>query len=193
MTSASGATAAPRSFVRSDVVIIVGGSLLVLLAGAAHYGHWDDVPAFVVSAAAVTLLASLVGRSVEQLGDRFGPGATGVLQSALGNLPELFISIFALKAGLVEVVKAALVGSILANLLLGLGLAFLDLGLSAKRDQRPRDLSPRRRGRATRRSARSITWRARSTRSPTPFPKRGSATRRAARIARCRCRISRRT
>jgi len=125
MTSASGATAAPRSFVQSDVVILVGGSLFVFLAGAAHYGHWDEVPAFVVSAVAVTLLATLVGRSVEQLGDRFGPGATGVLQSALGNLPELFISIFALKAGLVEVVKAALVGSILANLLLVLGLAFL--------------------------------------------------------------------
>ena len=58
-----------------------------------------------------------------------GPGATGVLQSALGNLPELFICIFALKAGLVDVVRAALVGSILANLLLVLGLAFLVGGL----------------------------------------------------------------
>ena len=66
---------------------------------------------------------------VEQLGDRFGPGATGVLQSALGNLPELFICIFALRAGLVDVVRAALVGSILANLLLVLGLAFLVGGL----------------------------------------------------------------
>jgi len=84
---------------------------------------------FLCAAAAVTLLASLVGRSVEQLGDRFGPGATGVLQSALGNLPELFIALFALKAGLVEVVQAALIGSILANLLLVLGLCFLVGGL----------------------------------------------------------------
>jgi Ca2+:H+ antiporter len=60
---------------------------------------------------------------------RLGPGATGVLQSALGNLPELFICIFSLKAGLVDVVRAALVGSILANLLLVLGLAFLVGGL----------------------------------------------------------------
>jgi Ca2+:H+ antiporter len=66
---------------------------------------------------------------VEQLGDRFGPGATGVLQSALGNLPELFISLFALKAGLVAVVQAALIGSILANLLLVLGLCFVVGGL----------------------------------------------------------------
>jgi Ca2+:H+ antiporter len=66
---------------------------------------------------------------VEQLGDRFGPGATGVLQSALGNLPELFIALFALRAGLVDVVRAALIGSILANLLLVLGLAFVVGGL----------------------------------------------------------------
>jgi Ca2+:H+ antiporter len=52
-----------------------------------------------------------------------------VLQSALGNLPELFICIFALRAGLVDVVRAALVGSILANLLLVLGLAFVVGGL----------------------------------------------------------------
>jgi Ca2+:H+ antiporter len=100
-----------------------------VLAGLAHYGSWNSVLAFVVSAAAVAMLASLVGLSVEQLGDRFGPGATGVLQSALGNLPELFICIFSLKAGLVDVVRAALVGSILANLLLVLGLAFLVGGL----------------------------------------------------------------
>jgi Ca2+:H+ antiporter len=67
----------------------------------------------------------LVGRSVEALGDRLGPSATGVLQSALGNLPELFVILFALKAGLFGVVKATLVGSILANVLLILGLAFV--------------------------------------------------------------------
>ncbi|MFL6159075.1 MAG: calcium/proton exchanger [Marmoricola sp.] len=116
-------------FVRSDLIVIGGGGLLCVLAGLAHYGHWNSVVSFVVSAAAVCILATLVGRSVEQLGDRFGPGATGVLQSALGNLPELFICIFALRAGLVDVVKAALVGSILANLLLVLGLAFLVGGL----------------------------------------------------------------
>ena len=116
-------------FIRSDKVIIGGAAALCVLAGIARYGGWNSVVAFVVSAGAVAILASLVGRSVEQLGDRFGPGATGVLQSALGNLPELFICIFSLKAGLVDVVRAALVGSILANLLLVLGLAFLVGGL----------------------------------------------------------------
>src|SRR4051794_22079575 len=123
------ATGATPTFIRSDKVLLAGAVVLVVLAGFAEYGGWDAVVAFVVSAGAVCLLAALVGRSVEQLGDRFGPGATGVLQSGLGNLPELFICIFSLKAGLVDVVRAALVGSILANLLLVLGLAFVVGGL----------------------------------------------------------------
>jgi Ca2+:H+ antiporter len=125
----SPATSASPVLVRSDKVVIGGGLAFVVVAGLAHFSGWNSVLAFLVCAVAVCLLASLVGRSVEQLGDRFGPGATGVLQSALGNLPELFICIFSLKAGLVDVVRAALVGSILANLLLVLGLAFLVGGL----------------------------------------------------------------
>jgi Ca2+:H+ antiporter len=118
-----------KILIKSDWIILIGGSIAVVLAGITYYAGLNSVLAFLTSAIAVTLLASLVGRSVEQLGDRFGPGATGVLQSALGNLPELFIAIFALKAGLVSVVKAALVGSILSNLLLVLGLSFLVGGL----------------------------------------------------------------
>jgi Ca2+:H+ antiporter len=128
MPTPSTATATPM-FIRSDQVILGGGVLLIVVAALAHYGSWNSVLAFVISAAAVCILASLVGLCVEQLGDRFGPGATGVLQSALGNLPELFICIFSLKAGLDEVVRAALIGSILANLLLVLGISFLVGGL----------------------------------------------------------------
>ncbi|WP_245601621.1 calcium/proton exchanger [Hamadaea tsunoensis] len=94
-----------------------------------HYAGLPVVVAFVAAALAVALLASLVGRSVEQLGDRLGAGATGVLQSALGNLPELFIGFFALKAGLIGVVQASIIGSILSNALLVLGAAFLVGGL----------------------------------------------------------------
>jgi Ca2+:H+ antiporter len=118
-----------RTFVRSDYVVICGGAAAVVLAAVTRFAGGGAVTAFACAALAVTLLASLVGRSVEQLGDRFGAGATGVLQSALGNLPELFIGLFALKAGLVEVVQAALIGSVLANLLLVLGLCFLVGGL----------------------------------------------------------------
>ena len=76
---------------------------------------------FVVAAVALALLARLVGTATEQLGSRLGSGGASVVQSALGNLPELFIALFALNDGLVEVVQAALVGSILANSVLVLG------------------------------------------------------------------------
>jgi Ca2+:H+ antiporter len=95
---------------------VLAGLLTVVQAGA--------VVRFVVAGAALAVLATLVGQATEQLGERLGPGATGVLQSALGNLPELFVGIFALRAGLVAVVQASLVGSILGNSLLVLGLAF---------------------------------------------------------------------
>ncbi|MEN3309971.1 MAG: Ca2+:H+ antiporter [Micromonosporaceae bacterium] len=114
---------------RPDKVILVSGAVAIALSGVTRYAHANSVLAFACSAAAVALLAALVGRSVEQLGDRFGAGATGVLQSALGNLPELFISFFALRAGLLTVVQSAIIGSILANLLLVLGAAFLVGGL----------------------------------------------------------------
>jgi Ca2+:H+ antiporter len=93
-------------------------------AGALHFGGAGDVVTFIVSAVALAALASLVGRSVDALGDQLGAGAIGVVQSALGNLPELFVVLFALHDGLYGVVRAAIVGSILANVLLVLGLGF---------------------------------------------------------------------
>lgn len=84
----------------------------------------NPVLTFVLGAVALSTLATVVGHATEQLGSYMGPGATGVLQSAIGNLPELFVAFFALQAGLVTVAQSALVGSILANSLLVLGLAF---------------------------------------------------------------------
>ena len=75
------------------------------------------------------MLARLVGGATEQLGGRVGSSAAGVVQSALGNLPELFIALFALHQGLVGVVQAALVGSVIANGVLVLGIAFLVGGI----------------------------------------------------------------
>src|SRR4051812_2793186 len=91
------------------VVALIGSVLTAILqmVGA------DHLLIFASAAISMAALAAAVGESTDQLGSRLGPGATGVLQSALGNLPELFIAIFALQAGLVQVVQAALVGSIL--------------------------------------------------------------------------------
>lgn len=116
-------------FLKSDHLLLGGVALATVSAGTAHYAGWPGWLAFTLAALAIGLAASLVGLCVEQLGDRFGPGATGVLQSALGNLPELFICLFALKAGKVEVVQAALIGSILSNLLLVMGAAFVVGGI----------------------------------------------------------------
>src|SRR6059058_3985172 len=69
------------------------------LAGVAHYGHWAAVPSFLLAALALAGLAWVVSFGTEQVGERFGPGVTGLLQSTLGNLPELFVVIFALQAG----------------------------------------------------------------------------------------------
>jgi Ca2+:H+ antiporter len=104
------------------VVLCIAASVA---AGVLHFAHANAVLAFVVSAAALALLAMIVGDATEQLGSRLGPGATGVLQSGLGNLPELFVCIFALRAGLDHVVQAALIGSILGNSVLVLGIALL--------------------------------------------------------------------
>ena len=114
---------------KKEKVIIALAILFTVAAGALHYAHANAVLAFAVTAGALALLAMIVGDATEQLGSRLGPGATGILQSGLGNLPELFVCIFALRAGLDHVVKAALIGSILGNSLLVLGVALFLGGL----------------------------------------------------------------
>jgi Ca2+:H+ antiporter len=114
---------------RKDRLILGAAVLATAIAGYLSKASVGAVPAFIASAVALSLLAVVVGEATDHLGSRMGPGATGVLQSGLGNLPELFVCIFSLRAGLVEVVKGALVGSILANSLLVLGIAMLTGGL----------------------------------------------------------------
>lgn len=117
------------SLSRRELLSVGGAIILSVLAGIFTAISANAVLIFVVAGIALALLADLVGQATDQLGSRLGPGATGVLQSALGNLPELFVGIFALRAGLVDVVQAALVGSILGNSLFVLGLAFFVGGL----------------------------------------------------------------
>jgi len=110
--------------------LLTGGSVVLsVVAGLLTAMHANAVLTFVVSGVALALLAALVGMGTEQIGSHLGPGATGVLQSSLGNLPELFVGYFALREGLITVIQAALVGSILGNSLLVLGLAFFVGGL----------------------------------------------------------------
>jgi Ca2+:H+ antiporter len=95
----------------------------------AHFADATPVLTFVLAALAIAILARVVGGATEQLGSRFGSSVAGVIQSGLGNLPELFIALFALNKGLTKVVQSALVGSVIANGVLVLGIAFVAGGL----------------------------------------------------------------
>jgi Ca2+:H+ antiporter len=119
----------PSTLGRTASIVLVFAGVSTAVAFALNAAGASQTAVFVVSAVALAALATLIGQGTDELGDRFGPATTGILQSGLGNLPELFISIFALQAGLVVVVQTALVGSILANTLLVLGLAFFVGGL----------------------------------------------------------------
>ncbi len=114
---------------KKEKTIIFVSIATTFIAGFLHFSHANAVLGFAITAGALALLAMIVGTATGQLGNHMGPGATGILQSALGNLPELFVCIFALKAGLDKVVQAALIGSILGNSLLVLGLAIFIGGL----------------------------------------------------------------
>lgn len=94
-------------------------------AGAAHYAGAPALVTFVIATLALAGLAWVVSFSTEQVGERFGPAVTGLLQSTLGNLPEFFIVIFALSAGEIVVARTSILGSIFANALFVLGLAII--------------------------------------------------------------------
>src|SRR5688572_1031442 len=79
--------------------------------------HADPVLIFILSAAAIIPLADFVGEATEELSIHTGPKLGGLLNATLGNAAELIITIFALKEGLVELVRASITGSIMGNLL----------------------------------------------------------------------------
>ena len=89
----------------------------------------SPVLVFCMAAMGVIPLAGLVGEATEELAMRTGPRLGGLLNATLGNAAELIITIFAIRAGLLELVKASITGSILGNLLLVLGLSILMGGL----------------------------------------------------------------
>ena len=85
---------------------------------------------FVASALAILPLAGWMGRATEQLAERMGEGVGGLLNATFGNAAELIIALAALRAGLHDVVKASIAGSIVGNILLVLGAAMLAGGLA---------------------------------------------------------------
>ena len=137
MTTTAGAPAPRRGGlpILAELSPLAGGAVLTTLAISVvaillDFGlHADHTLVFVVSAAAILGLAWVVGLSTERLGSLTGPQVGGVLNATFGNIAELIIAFFALQAGLIEVVKASLTGSIIGNLLLVLGASVLVGGL----------------------------------------------------------------
>jgi Ca2+:H+ antiporter len=114
-----------QGLTRSERLVIGAIVVVTALAGVARYADWTPVLAFAVATLALAGLAHVVSLATEQVGERFGPAATGLLQSTLGNLPEFFVVIFALRAGEVVVAQTSIVGSLFANALLVLGLVIV--------------------------------------------------------------------
>ncbi len=103
--------------------------LLVPVALLSRYLGGPAILTFGAAALGIVPLAALLGRATEALAERAGPQVSGLINGTLGNAAELIITFFAIRAGLLELVKASITGSILGNLLLVMGLSLLVGGL----------------------------------------------------------------
>ncbi len=119
-----------RTLERAAVAVIVTlGGITAL----GHFAHWPALVTFAIATVALAGMAWIVSFATENVGEHIGPAATGLLQATLGNLPELFVVIFALRAGERVVAQSAIVGSLFATALLVLGLVLV-VGAHASRD-----------------------------------------------------------
>src|SRR5262245_39943009 len=90
-----------------------------------HFSHLSATALFVLSAAALVPLAWLIGEATEHAAEHTGPGIGGFLNATFGNAPELIIALIAVNAGLTDVVRGSLTGSVVGNLLLVLGFSLV--------------------------------------------------------------------
>lgn len=110
--------------------LLYGMLLFVPLALLADFVlHLDPVLIFIMAALGIIPLAHFIGHATEELSIHTGPKLGGLLNATLGNAAELIITIFALREGLLDLVRASITGSIIGNLLLVLGLSLLVGGL----------------------------------------------------------------
>jgi Ca2+:H+ antiporter len=102
---------------------------------AAEVLHATPITVFILAALAIVPLAKFIGDATDDLAAHTGPAVGGLMNATFGNATELIISLFALNAGLIEVVKASITGAIIGNLLLVLGTAMLVGGAKRERQQ----------------------------------------------------------
>ena len=110
---------------RTERLVIAGVAVFTVLAGIGHYAGWGSIVAFVFATIALAGLAHVVSVGVEGVGELLGPGIAGFMQATLGNLPELFLVVFALRQGEAIVAQSTVIGSIFSNALLVLGIVIV--------------------------------------------------------------------
>jgi Ca2+:H+ antiporter len=115
--------------------IFVALLIFVPISLAAHFLSWGSLAVFITASLAIIPLAAWMGAATEELAVVVGPSLGGLLNATFGNATELIIALVALRAGLVDVVKASITGSIIGNLLLVMGLAMLLGGLRYKEQE----------------------------------------------------------
>ncbi|MBD2448168.1 calcium/proton exchanger [Nostoc sp. FACHB-152] len=106
--------------------------LFIPVSLAAHFLEWGDLIVFATAGLAILPLAAWMGTATEEIAVVVGPTLGGLLNATFGNATELIIALVALKAGLVDVVKASVTGSIISNLLLVMGLSMFLGGIRYK-------------------------------------------------------------
>jgi Ca2+:H+ antiporter len=116
-----------RNFIRKPMNWLL--LFIPVTVGLEHLAHVRAPILFFMAALAIIPIAAQIVQATEQIATRTGDAVGGLLNATFGNAPELIIALVALKAGYLEMVRASLVGAILANLLLALGVAFLTGGL----------------------------------------------------------------
>ncbi|MGB7487638.1 MAG: calcium/proton exchanger [Phormidesmis sp.] len=113
-------------------VIFYGFLAFIPVSIAGHFLGWSDLVIFVTAGLAIIPLAGWMGSATEEIAVVLGPSLGGLMNATFGNATELIIAIFALRAGLVNVVKSSITGSIIGNLLLVMGFSMLLGGLKYK-------------------------------------------------------------
>jgi Ca2+:H+ antiporter len=114
-------------------IFLLAVAIATALAGLSDQMRWAPLPRFLIATLALMGVAWWIAAATEEVGEHLGPAATGVLQATLANLPELFVIVFALDAGDLVVAQTAIVGSMLANALLLLGIVIV-VGSRRSRD-----------------------------------------------------------
>lgn len=116
-------------------LIFIGFLVFIPISITAHFLEWGSLTVFVTAGLGIIPLAAWMGTATEEIAVVVGPSLGGLLNATFGNATELIIALVALNAGLIDVVKASLTGSIISNLLLVMGLSMFLGGLRYKEQE----------------------------------------------------------